>query len=278
MALSAAPRLAEAARRRGWGVVSLDRPLKGPPPDSEIVFYGSTLEAAGVAEKFGLALLEPPLDLLARLPPSLLLRRVGFGRWADVSETSEPVFLKPADPLDKVFDAGVYRGRGQIRTHAALPPDTPVLSAEPVEWLAEYRCFILEGAVLASSPYLSFGRSVGYGTASASVTPQPVLEVCRRLFGLSEPPLPPAYVVDIGLIENRGWAVVEFNPAWCSGLRSANAELMLDMLRRSCQKKHDVTPADSRWVMRRGGVGTSPPPIAGNSGCRNRHDDFNRRD
>ena len=105
-------------RRRGWGVTSLDRNAAPPPQETEIVFYGSTLEAVRVAERFDLALLEPPLDLLTRLPPSLLLRRVGYGRWGDVEEFSHPVFLKPADPLAKVFDAGVYRGRGQIRSPA----------------------------------------------------------------------------------------------------------------------------------------------------------------
>lgn len=113
----------------------------------------------------------------------------------------------------------------------------------------------------------SFGRSLGYGMASASVTPQPVLEVCRRLFALSETLLPPAFVVDVGLIEDRGWAVVEFNPAWCSGLRSAKAELMLDMLRRSCRARRHLAPADRRWVLRHPG-GTQIPL---QSGCGRRH-------
>lgn len=87
MALPAAPRPADAARRRGWGVVSLDCKQPSPPSGTEIVFYGSTLEAASVADRFDLALLEPPLDLLGRLTQSLLLRRVEYGRWADVSQT-----------------------------------------------------------------------------------------------------------------------------------------------------------------------------------------------
>ena len=31
-------------------------------------------------------------------------------------------------------------------------------ASEPVEWSAEYRCFIKEGEVAAWSPYISFGR------------------------------------------------------------------------------------------------------------------------
>jgi len=29
-------------------------------------------------------------------------------------------------------------------------------------------------------------------------------------------------VVDVGLVEGHGWAVVESNPVWCSGLLEAD--------------------------------------------------------
>src|SRR5262245_38856761 len=45
--------------------------------------------------------------------------------------------------------------------------------------------------------------------------------MCGRLLAERTVALPPAFVVDVGLIEGRGWAVVEFNPAWCSGLLGA---------------------------------------------------------
>jgi hypothetical protein len=57
-----------------------------------------------------LALLEPPLDLLARLPASLLLREIRYACFRDLSNLKGPTFIKPADPLNKCFDAGTSDG------------------------------------------------------------------------------------------------------------------------------------------------------------------------
>ena len=217
----------------------------------EIVFYGSLLDARKVADRFGLALLEPPLDLLVCLPPAMLLRRVEYCRWSELGHFSRPVFLKPADPLAKVFDAGVYRERGQIRAITPIPAETPVLMAEPVEWMAEYRCFVLDGQVVAASPYLSFGRPLQHH-ATGAAPPAPVVEICHRLLSFAKVAMPPAFVVDVGLLDDRGWAVVEFNPAWCSGLLSADPVKVLDVLKRSCRRRTNVDLGDRRWVLQRG--------------------------
>ena len=94
------------------------------------------------AARHRLALLEPPLDLLARLPASLRLRDVEFARFRDLSRLKRPTFVKPADPLGRCFDAGVYSAARDIRAPRRIDPDLPVLVAEPVEWLAEFRCFV----------------------------------------------------------------------------------------------------------------------------------------
>jgi hypothetical protein len=246
--------LAAAARRRGWPVATLKASSCDAPGDSQWIFYGRTLDAVAVADRFKLALLEPPLDLLSRLPYSLLLRKVEFCAWADIQRVSQPLFIKPADPLDKIFDAGIYHDRNQIRTARTVAPDTALLLSEPVEWLSEYRCFILNRKIAAVSPYLSFGRPISHAPAASALSstfavPSPVAAVCDRLFDAIE--LPPAFVVDIGLIEDRGWAVVEFNPCWCSNLLSANPAKVLDVLDRACIARRDVGDLDRRWLVDR---------------------------
>ena len=57
--------------------------------------------------------------------------------------------------------------------------------ADPVEWLAGIRCFIREGRVVASSPYISFGRPVwrpwGQGGEKADQTgPRGTLAAVQR--------------------------------------------------------------------------------------------------
>jgi protein-tyrosine phosphatase len=252
--LPAAPTLAEAARDAGWSVLAFDEthaPLSG-----RIVYYGGTDVALEAAARFRLALLESPLDLLARLPASLVLREVRFARFRDLARLSRPAFVKPADPLDRCFDAGIYAAAREIRTARGIDPDTPVLVAEPVEWLAEFRCFVREGQVVATSPYLSFGRPFwrAWGQGGEKAVPsQDALAVCGRLLADRSVTLAPAFVVDVGLVDGRGWAVVEFNPVWCSGLLGADPAAVLDVLERASRDTDNLETSDAAWVVKRVG-------------------------
>ncbi|HVT68398.1 MAG TPA: ATP-grasp domain-containing protein, partial [Trebonia sp.] len=246
--------LADAAHEAGWSVHAWDE----DPPDlplGRVVYYGRTDVVRQAADRYRLALLEPPLDLLARLPASLRLRDVEFARFRDLSRLKRPTFVKPADPLDRCFDAGVYSDARDIRATRVIDPSLPVLVAEPVEFLAEFRCFVREGSVVATSPYLSFGRPVwrawGQGGEKAAPSMDAVV-VCWRLFDVGVA-LPPAFVVDVGLVEGRGWAVVEFNPAWCSGLLGAEPAAVLGVLERACRDADALDAADAAWVVERGG-------------------------
>lgn len=251
--LPAAPALAEAARRSGWCVFALDK-SPSPRTSGQIVFYGGSDVALSVAARFRLALLEPPLDLLTRLPLEFRLRAVEYGTYRDLTRLKVPAFIKPADPLNKAFDAGVSTDIRTLRIPKNIDSDTPILLAEPVEWLAEYRCFILNKKVAAMSPYLSFGRPVWrpykQGCEEARESSH-VRAFCERLFSQSRVAFPPAFVMDVGLIEERGWAVVEFNPAWCSGLLGANPERVLAVLQRACQDVEKLSETDRVWIVAR---------------------------
>jgi hypothetical protein len=124
--------------------------------------------------------------------------------------------------------------------------------ADPVEWLAEFRCFVLEGRVVASSPYLSFGKPFwrAWGQGGEKAVPSgDALAVCGRLLVIRSPALPPAFVVDVGLIDGCGWAVVEFNPAWCSGMLGADPAKVLGVLERACQDADSIDAIDAPWVV-----------------------------
>jgi hypothetical protein len=245
--------LADSARKTGWDVCVLDE-NPAAKPKGKLSFYGGSDVALAVASRFRLALLEPPLDLLARLPLAYRQRLVEYGQFSDLNRLKAPTFVKPADALNKAFDAGIYANARDIRAPRGIDPHTPVLVAEPVEWLAEYRCFVLEGAVAAWSPYLSFSRPVWkpyHQGGKESQLPAHVLAFCDRLWTQSRVAFPPAFVVDVGLIEERGWAVVEFNPAWCSGLLGACPDHVLDVLSRACQPADAVFKADRRWIVKR---------------------------
>jgi len=252
--LPASRALADAARKAGWTASAFDEG-RLPEVEGKVVFYGGTDLALTVASRLHLALLEPPLDMLARLPPRFRLRAVEYARFGDLTRLKAPTFVKPADALDKSFDPGIYSRADDIRAANAVDARTPVLVAEPVDWSAEYRCFIREGKVTAWSPYLSFGRPAWKPFSPgmlAKETPANLTGFCDRLFREAGIQFPPAFVMDVGLIDDRGWAVVEFNPAWCSGVLGADPRKVLSVLERACQDVRGLSRADRPWVLDRG--------------------------
>ncbi len=251
--LPSARALADAAQEAQWDACVFDE-MAAAKIRGKVVFYGGTDLVLTVAERFHLALLEPPFDLLARLPLEFRLRAVEYGSVVDMRRLTAPAFVKPADALNKTFDAGTYARASDIQTRKPINSNDSILLAEPVEWSAEYRCFIVEGKVAAWSPYISFGRPAwkpfGPGTL-ASQTPPSVEAFWGRLYSHCRTLFPPAFVMDVGLIDERGWAVVEFNPVWCSGVLGADPRRVLAVLERACQDGRQLSAADRRWVIDR---------------------------
>jgi hypothetical protein len=68
-------------------------------------------------------------------------------------ERGEPVFVKPM-PADRKLFAGLVfaRFRDTIAT-AHVPPDYPVVCSEPVQFLSEYRAFVLDRDIIGLRHY-----------------------------------------------------------------------------------------------------------------------------
>ena len=252
--LPSARSLAMAAGSAGWDVLALDDVLPDGRPDS-IAYYGGSDVALRAVSQFQIKLLEPPLDLLTRLSRAHLQRTVEFATLGDLHRLHGPTFVKPSDSLNKAFDAGIYSRAEDILRGRRRDINTPVVLSEPVEWLAEYRCFILDRKIAASSPCLNFGRPTWKPYATGGKESQSsikALSFCEQFLIQTKTPLPPAFVVDVGLIEDRGWAVVEFNPVWCSGLLGADPRPVLNVLARASRNRKQFTELDERWVITRG--------------------------
>ncbi|QEG26054.1 hypothetical protein GobsT_07890 [Gemmata obscuriglobus] len=117
-------RISAAALDAGWSVIRSSRdcvPTNVPEP----VVYVTTELAVLAARTLDIALLEPPFDLLTRVPGRFLRRAVGFATFADLTRLQKRTFVKPADPLDKWFDAGLYANARDIRTCGALMSRRP---------------------------------------------------------------------------------------------------------------------------------------------------------
>lgn len=249
-------RLIAAAEREGWSVFAGD--VDSLPEDvDEPAVYVTTDRAVALAEALDLALLEPPFDLLTRVPERFVRRQVEAATFGDLDRLQGRTFVKPADPLDKWFDAGVYADVRDVRTRGRSRPDAPVLLSEVVEWSAELRYFVLEGHAVAGSPYISYGRPVGKPAKCPSAVPAAGLAVVEGLCAATGDELPPAFVVDVGRIDDRGWAVVEFNPIWSAGLLNADPRAVLPALLRATRKRRALSADDSRWDVRRRGHSSS---------------------
>lgn len=240
-----------AALELGWKIERL-RSWRVQEPIDDPVLYGEPLFAAVVAPQLGLVLLEPPLDWLTSLPGPLLRREVGFTTLAEARRRRGPAFVKPAD--EKSFDAKVWPEPAALPGPDRLPDHLAVLVAEPVEWSFEVRCFVVDGEVVTCSPYLRDGQLAQAADGSWPATDEEL--ALARAFAsrvIGEVPLPPAVALDVGTIAGRGWAVVEANPCWGSGVYGADPAGVLRAARRASVARAALTRADERWVIARRG-------------------------
>jgi hypothetical protein len=240
----------KAAIEAGWDVERLSG--WQPPPElrnADPVLYGEPLFAAVVADTLGLSLIEPPFHWLTTLSDHWTCRQIRFTTLGDARNECHRMFIKPAD--DKCFPARVYESGSELPSTEILPDETPVLISEPVRWGVEFRCFVLRRELQTHSIYSRDGelaqREDGTWDSTATEHEQAQEFICDLLAD-HDVAIPPATVIDIGMIVDRGWAVVESNPAWGSGIYGCDPSLVLGVIRRTCLARDHLTPADAEWV------------------------------
>ncbi|MCI0744714.1 MAG: ATP-grasp domain-containing protein [Verrucomicrobia subdivision 3 bacterium] len=217
----------DVVRVHGWQVPSL--------PANDVVVYGEPLFAQHVAQILGLRLVEPSLDWLPRLSARWRGRDVRLTTLADARKVADRAFIKPAD--EKSFDARVYSSGAELPTPGPLPEDLPVLVQEVVEWTIEFRCFVLERKVAAVSAYWRDGKLAKSDDDTWIATDAELNEAtqfCESVLRDPSVSVPDAVVLDLGVIRNRGWAVVECNAAFASGIYGCDPTAVLNVLRRAC--------------------------------------------
>ncbi|MGL4419416.1 MAG: ATP-grasp domain-containing protein [Gemmataceae bacterium] len=230
-----------AAGKLGWGV---ERLTNWRVPEelltvSNPVLYLEALFGPTLARQFGLRLLEPSIDWLPRLPEEFRKRRVGLMPFRAAKQLAEPAFIKP--PNDKSFPAQVYTG-------AELPDgydeDLPVLVSEIVSWEVEFRCFVLDRQPQAMSVYLRNGvlqREQGFVASDAEFAEAD--RFVRTVLADDRVDFPRATVLDVGVIVGRGWAVVEQNTAWGSGIYGCDPVRVLQVI------QHAAVPDAEPYVV-----------------------------
>jgi hypothetical protein len=217
----------EVVRVHGWRVPSIEA--------KDLAIYGEPLFAHHIAQTLGIKLQEPSLDWLPKISAKWRGRDVRLTTLAEARKTSTRAFIKPAD--EKCFDAKVYSNGAELPAVGPLPEDLPLLVQSVVEWSIEFRCFVLNRNVVTLSPYWRDGRLAKAEDGTWPATQEELKtarEFCERVLADASVEVPEAVVIDVGIIANRGWAVVESNAAFSSGMYGCNAEKVLPLLLRAC--------------------------------------------
>lgn len=205
--------LAKSFERCG-GVVHRIGRFWDPPTfePSTVRVYGADAFCLVLQQKLGLTLCSPSDDLLLQVPTKFLNRQVTRQTLGEMLSGTLPAFIKPVIP--KQFRGTVYESNDALAVECrGLPPDTPVFVSEPVSFTAEARSFVLDGLVLDAALYEGKAETVGAAKFVEALT--------------NSMSLPRAVVVDVGFIDTRGWAVIEFNAAWGAGLNGCDSDRVL---------------------------------------------------
>ncbi len=250
-----ADRLVAIARASGWQHQWLHE-RSGPPHvhGQQFALYAETDIALRVAEDHNLVLLEPQYDELVHLPDQYTSRVVRLMTLGEAMQLRDYQFIKPADCAHKAFDAAVYESGEYILCSDDLALETPVLVSEPVSWCVEYRVIVLEGSIQTFSPYIRGGwlaRNANEEWPYPKQEAEGMMTFCSTLLNDQNVKMPPAFTLDVGTIEDNVWAVVEFNPIWCSGLLGCEPDKVLPALDRACIRKSELKPDDAPWVIER---------------------------
>jgi hypothetical protein len=218
-----------AANRLGWRV---ERLINWRLPDElklvpEPILYVEALMTEMIAEQLGLRLLDAPNDWLPNLPEEYRKRWVYLSTMGEARSMEKAAFIKP--PNDKSFPARVYQGE---ELPSDYPDEMPVLIAEIVKWEKEFRCFILNHSLKTFSVYLRDGELQRENDfAHTEEEESEVREFIETLLSDERVEILQGTVIDVGVIQGRGWAVVEQNAAWGAGLYGCDPSEVLEVLR-----------------------------------------------
>jgi len=217
----------QAAVRRSWNCERLRGPRIPEIDDSEIVVYAEAFYKPLIEQALHLRLLDLPENWLVVLPATYRQREIRVTTLQDAAALRKPAFIKP--PNDKSFKAKVYASGAELP--AEYDQDMTVLVAEPIEWVNEFRCFLLDGKVRTCSPYLRSGELAENDEFRATSEELAQAAAFAELVAASpDVDMPRAVALDVGCIQDRGWAVVEANGAWGSGIYGCDPDAVLDVI------------------------------------------------
>jgi hypothetical protein len=217
-----------AHRVHGWKVPVVD--------SADVAVYAEPLLATHIARTLNLELLEPTVDWLPSIPERWRKRSVLLSTMKEARAISEFRFIKSA--AGKEFDARVYPSGKELPRGEMIGDSLAVLIQEIVQFDVEYRCFVSEREIRTASSYWRHGKDPRDEKGLWSVDElSEARQFCAEFLADSAVRVPEACAIDVGFIQGKGWAVIECNAAWSSGVYGCDGAEILPMLRQACRPK-----------------------------------------
>lgn len=170
--------------------------------DETTVLHGFLNDTWKALEQYGIE--KPTLPDYPEALSSFYHRKISESTLGEVMEKGEPVFIKPLD--HKLFTGFVWSPATAIKA-AHISKQEPVFTSEVLDFVSEYRCFILDGEILGVKHY--------YG--DWSVAPDSKVVNACVLSMRYDRGYRTAYSIDFGITADGVTAVVECNDATSLG-------------------------------------------------------------
>ncbi|MEO1033282.1 MAG: ATP-grasp domain-containing protein [Bacteroidota bacterium] len=191
--------------------------------------YGEDFFTTHVAGQCGLHLCNVDDHWLSTVPNQYLKRAVTRQKLKDVSV--EDSFIKPVEA--KYFKAGIYKTKEAINGFNNLDKDQYVYTSTVVEWDCEVRTFVQDYDIKTQSTYLKDGQY--YMDTHIPKDKDGFKKFTNAFLNDPEVKLPKAIVIDFGYIKGFGWALIEANPVYSSGIYACDPLKVLEVIIKSCE-------------------------------------------
>lgn len=228
-------RLRAAAERRFIRTTVLSNNWDRSKLDKSLVFYGEHAFCEFLAQETNYNLLQNSLDWVAELDHEFIKRNIkciSLEEVIDLENSNQSIlgkqFLEPAD--DPSFIPACYEVR-----FPRVPPDTEILVHTPHKWSVKYRCVIVHSTIVTHCCYQigSIRNTPNIWLTDWTEDKIHPIEFAKQVIAKFHGA--PAYILDVGYIENTGWAVCGTHPVWSSEVFGCDPNKYLDALIASCK-------------------------------------------
>ena len=189
-------------RAKGARII-LYEDIREVPTSREILLVGPIDDTIAYFKRLGFTNIPTALNVPAELK-QFAGRELNYMTMGEFrKQTKFPIFVKP-NAIAKEFVAGVLNKPEDLYIHNEVPDDMPVMTSEVVDFVSEYRCYVIKGELVGILFYLGDLR----------VFPDvKVIDAAIAAFKSA----PAGYSLDFGITSDGRTLLVECQDAWSLG-------------------------------------------------------------